>query len=297
MKRDFLSFTVYKSFKESFRGKIWKWLLSGIGGLVAILLLGKNFFKLEIATSILLGISIIFSLYFVRLIALFFVNLTKYLHYNYKESVYGDAIITLKDSFSKVHSLRRLETIPDKEFIETMIVFCNNLKVIFDKKTKKKCSVSIKVPSKGVMEERTIVNNLCRDSIATKVRDTDIYRNTKHTIIGNTPYQKILNNLIKEKKDELFYMNNSINTSKDYENTSKDVYENGILPYESELVCPIIPQVWDKKGNNYDCLGFICIDCDSKNVFDDKYDVAIVAGVADGIYDIITLRNSQKVAQ
>jgi hypothetical protein len=292
MTKDFTQDVVFDSLKRSVKGSTWKWFLGSDGSLFAILLFGKNFLKEnDVYTTVMIGVYILSSIFLLRLLLIFLMNLAKYLHYNYKESVYGDAIITLKDSFSKVHSLRRIETIEDKEFMETMIVFCNNLQIIFNKKTKRTCSVSIKVPSKGNMNASTVVNNLCRDSIASKTRDTDIYRDTKHTIIGNTAYQKIVNNLLTERKNNLFYLNNDINSSKDYENTSRSAYNGGILPYSSELVCPIIPQIWDKTGNNYDCLGFICIDCDSRNVFDDKYDVAIIAGVADGIYDLITLRN------
>ena len=162
------------------------------------------------------------------------------------------------------------------------------------KKQKKKCSVSIKVPTKGSVDSATHMHNLCRDSIATKTRDTDVYRKTNHTIIGNTAYQKIVNNILKGNKDKFYYLNNNINGNNDYENTSKDVYADGKLPYESELVYPIIPLSWEKGTTSYECIGFICVDCEEKDVFDNKYDVAIVSGVADGIYDIITLRNNLK---
>ena len=37
--------------------------------------------------------------------------------------------------------------------------------------------------------------------------------------------------------------------------------------------------------------GFLCVDCDKKNAFDERgYDVPMVEGVVDGIYDIILRR-------
>lgn len=38
--------------------------------------------------------------------------------------------------------------------------------------------------------------------------------------------------------------------------------------------------------------GFICIDCNMKDKFDEtRYDIPMVEGIADGIYDIILKRN------
>jgi hypothetical protein len=294
MKLDSLTKLILKTLKDTFSGKLWKWLLGSAGSLFGILLFGKNFLNQPLEISLYIGIGILLGLLILRIILFFIINVIQLLHFHYRESIYGDAIILLRDSFSKVHSLRKCEEIGDNEFTETMVVFCNNLKNIFEKKTKSKCSVSIKVPTKGSINEQSSVRNLCRDSIATKTRDTDLYRKVNHTIIGNTPYQKIVNNILKGNKEKLHYLNNDINANGDYENTSREAYENGILPYSSELVYPLLPFTWDRKTNNYDCIGFICVDCETKNSFDDKYDVGIISGVADGIYDIITLRNAQK---
>lgn len=295
MKKESLGKILLLSWKSTFTGNLWKWLIGSASTLFGILLLGKNFFNTTVENSIYIGISILLIIFFIRYLLFFSINVIQLIHYTYKESVYGDAIILLRDSFSKIHSLRKFDQIEDKDFIEAMIIFCNNLKAIFDKKTKNKCSVSIKVPVKGHVNESTKVINLCRDSVATKIRDTNDYQKLNHTIIGNTAYQKILNNILKENKEQLYYLNNNISFSADYENTSKDSYENGKLPYESELVYPLIPHLWDSKSKNFECIGFICIDCNTKDVFDEKYDVAIISGVADGIYDTITLRNNQKI--
>ncbi|WP_426065391.1 hypothetical protein [Flavobacterium sp. DSP2-3-1] len=295
MKKESLGKILLLSWKSTFTGNLWKWLIGSASTLFGLLLLGKNFFNTTVENSIYIGISILLIIFLIRYLLFFSINVIQLIHYTYKESVYGDAIILLRDSFSKIHSLRKFDQIEDKDFIETMVIFCNNLKVIFDKKTKNKCSVSIKVPVKGHVNESTKVINLCRDSVATKIRDTNDYQKLNHTIIGNTAYQKILNNILKENKEQLYYLNNNISFSADYENTSKDSYENGKLPYESELVYPLIPHLWDSKSKNFECIGFICIDCNTKDVFDEKYDVAIISGVADGIYDTITLRNNQKI--
>ena len=201
MKLDSLTKLILKTLKDTFSGKLWKWLLGSAGSLFGILLFGKNFLNQPLEISLYIGIGILLGLLILRIILFFIINVIQLLHFHYRESIYGDAIILLRDSFSKVHSLRKCEEIGDNEFTETMVVFCNNLKNIFEKKTKSKCSVSIKVPTKGSINEQSSVRNLCRDSIATKTRDTDLYRKVNHTIIGNTPYQKIVNNILKGNKE------------------------------------------------------------------------------------------------
>ena len=98
------------------------------------------------------------------------------------------------------------------------------------------------------------------------------------------------------KRSNLYYVNNDIENSKDYVNTSIDSYTDGILPYKSELVCPILPII-DIQKNALLC-GFICVDCNKKNVFDTtRYDVPMMTGIADGIYDILENYNKKEDAQ
>jgi len=142
------------------------------------------------------------------------------------------------------------------------------------------------------VDEKASMENLCRDPEFYKIRDTDSYKKTNHTIIGNTAFQKALNNVLKDNKIK-YYLNNSISKTKDYENTSKDSSKDGKLSYESELVYPIIPMINDDSKNIL-CKGFLCIDSDKENAFNDYYDVAIIEGVADGIYDLLSERAKNK---
>lgn len=214
--------------------------------------------------------------------------------YRIKESIYGDAIILLKDSFAYAHLYRKTAGHQDEEFMRAMIKFCENLKKIFDKKTRSKCSVSIKVPIKtNIVVEGTSLENLCRDPENHRTRDTVVYSKTNHTIIGNTAFQKSLNNVLKNNSKK-YYINNSISKLGDnYDNTSRDCYADGKLPYDSELVYPIVP-IFNLDEQNIECCGFLCIDCVHPNSFDEYYDVAIIQGVADGIYDLISQRNITK---
>ncbi|MBK9331674.1 MAG: hypothetical protein IPM96_04525 [Ignavibacteria bacterium] len=157
---------------------------------------------------------------------------------------------------------------------------CDELRQIFYNKNDYECSVSIKVIRKN---DEGKVENFCRDR---KVigRDTLKYINTKHVIGQNTGYHIICQNLLTN--TSTFYLNNDIPSSTDYMNTSIGCYNEGIIPYQSELIVPLIPLI--KKTDNFPLRGFLCIDCKEKNNFDIKYDVPTLQGVADGIYELFS---------
>jgi hypothetical protein len=292
-----------RTIAESTKGWIWKWLLNSVGAFCAILLIGKNFFNLTVGFSVILGLILIAGLLSLRFLMIGIKNSFKYLHDLYQESFFGDAIILLKDAFAKINHFRKSENLKrhqqpgdyefsDVNFMETMIFLCNSLKEIFNKRNGKKFSVSIKVPLSGHVNESTALQNLCRDP-EHNARDTELYKSTKHTIIGNTPFRKITNSILNGDRKKFHYINNDIERTEDYDNSSKECHPNGILPYKSELVYPIVPQIW-QDNKSYECHGFICLDCDQKNGFQSKYDVAMIQGVADGIYDILSWRSQQK---
>lgn len=283
---------LWKSIVDSFSGKIWKWLLGSSSTLFALLLFGKNFLNTTLEVSIKIGIAFLVALFIVRFILFIIRNSFKYLHSIYRDSKYGDAIILLKDGFAKTHAFRKKETKTDEDFMKIMIYLCDKIQKAFNGKNSCKCSVSIKVPVKGVLTEQTSVVNLCRDSEHSKLRDNANYKAINHTIIGNTPFRKVLNNVLRNNPNGFHYLNNDISSTKDYDNTSQEVYQDGILPYNSEIVVPIIPTERDS-SKTYETLGFLCVDCVHKNKFDQKYDVPLIEGVADGIYDILSLNKTR----
>jgi hypothetical protein len=285
--------TIWNAIKRSFKGKVWGFLLGSFPSLLAILFFGKTFLDTTTETSIIIGVSILGAILIVRMFAFLFRDVSAYYAYKKHESKYGDAIIYLKDSFSKAHHYRKTPGHQDDEFMQALINFCVNLKKTFDGISKSNCSVSIKVPiNSGDVDEKASMENLCRDPENYKLRDTQIYKDTNHTIIGNTAFQKALNNVLKDNSKK-YYLNNSISKTKDYENTSKDSNPNGKISYESELVYPIIPMINDDPKNIL-CKGFLCIDCDKENAFNENYDVAIIEGVADGIYDLLSERTKEQ---
>jgi hypothetical protein len=284
---------IITSLKYALKWTGWKWLvLSSIGALSSTLQLGEKFFHWETERSVLFGIGTLISIFLLRFILIFIRECLKYFHEVYTNSVYGDAIVILQESFATTHYYRKTPGHQDIEFMKSMMTFCNNLQIIFEKITQVECSVSIKVPLSNIkVDEKAVLMNLTRD-IKHKERDTGQYSEIPHTLIGNTAFISSFNKVIRNTKEK-HYLNNSVNNTKNYDNTSKECHPNGVLPYNSELVFPIIPTLTDS-NKNYDCHGFICVDSKKENAFSGKYDVAILEGVADGIYDIISERNQFK---
>lgn len=285
----------YNPLKNTFSRNIRNFLFGSFGSCIAIITCGRTILDLSIWDSILWGIISIILLFFIRFLYYVSKDFVRYIHIIYVDSIWGNAIVDLKDAYSVMHHLRKQEEILDEDFMNALITMCEKVKMIFDRKTKGNCCVSIKVPAGVFTSLQTWeLCNLCRDSEHTN-RDTKDYEKTKHTVIGNTPYIVIVNKLLNTKQEvKPYYMNNDIEKSKDYMNSSSQLYKNG-LPYKSELVYAIVPIIKDE-AHRYDLAGFLCIDCDKKNVFDDKrYDIPMVEGIVDGIYDIIEKRNKQKL--
>ena len=282
---------IKKAFFRALRSNIWKFFAGNFGTALAFFWAGKNYLSYDDTKSFLLGIFVFIAIFFVRFLYFFLIEVVVFIHNTYVDSIWGKAIIELKNAYAIMHFLRKQETIDDKIFMNSMYAFCDILKRIFDRKTKADCCVSIKVPAGQFSSIETWeLTNLCRDT-SHRNRDTIDYKATKHTVIGNTPFSVIVSKLLDTKHEEkAYYLNNDIQASKDYRNTSVGIYQEG-LPYQSELVYAIIPIKSDDK-RRYELLGFLCIDCNKKGAFDEnRYDLPMVEGIVDGIYDIILLRN------
>ena len=150
--------------KNTFGRNIVNFLFGGLGSTVLIFTFGKTILDLPIKQSIGLGLIFLILLFSLRFLYYLCKDSIIYIHNTYVDSIWGEAIVDLKDAYSLVHFLRKKEEITDEEFISTLVSFCNILKNVFDRKTKGDCCVSIKVPV-GQFEsiEAWNLENLCRD--------------------------------------------------------------------------------------------------------------------------------------
>lgn len=224
-----------------------------------------------------------------------------------RESIYGRAIVLLAEGYSQIHA-NQGKNIDDKETKEILTSFCDNIKEIFDYKTKSTSSVSIKVITdfkneNQVVNLQSIVTNLVRNTKA-EDRDSANYNAIEHTIAKNTCYQYIITNYFSGNKNhKLHFLSNDLPSLEEYENSSFEQYQSFVtnhkegsksrrnnwpLEYRSELVVPISPS--DSENlKELAILGFLCIDCclERKEVFNEEYDIPMIKGVADGLYGFI----------
>jgi hypothetical protein len=223
-----------------------------------------------------------------------------------RESVYGNAIILLSKGYSQIHNNRGKKLEPEEVKL-ILTDFCDKIREIYEFKTKSKCAVSIKtivdlkIENNGIHFD-TRVLNLVRDNKCTK-RYSREYDDIEHNIANNTCYQRIISKFFSNKFDDMYYLSNDILADKDYENSSFQLFpeytpeirenentrrEKFPLKYRSELVVSITPLIKENKAN-FPILGFLCVDCEleKQEVFDSKYEVPMLQGVSDGLYDFI----------
>ena len=211
------------------------------------------------------------------------------------KNIWCEAVVSLRKAYSKINLLHKEEY--DKNlFMDSLINFCDILQKFYNKKTNSSCCVSIKVAKYEVYIDNKNTNrdkldslsfvNLCRDSHH-PTRDNDIYKNTNHNVTGNTAYSTIIGRMFDDNYEKIFYINNDVKNTPNYLTTSRNGYDNNEIPYESELVYPIIPHI--RPNTKYVMVGFICVDCKDKNKFQEKNDLelSMISCLADGLYNIL----------
>ena len=218
-----------------------------------------------------------------------------------RANVYGEAIKKLNDAFAKTHTLRRANEPPSgKDLMETLTFLCGQLQQVFALKTGKNCSVCIKVAQDlDLVEENADMVTLCRDPRSNQdpVRRRVDYRpDVKHKVTDNTCFFEIFREL--GKVEDKYYFNDHTSKDRRYRNTSLLVHQEAVegtqeerlkkgrLPYETVLVAPISPLHF-RHGDSPWIYGFLCIDSPTPHVFNETYDLAILQGVADGIFDLV----------
>lgn len=289
---------------ETFNPKIWKFFVPNIGGATTTLLICKNLFGWEVLKSSIISACILVLSYTIRYIYIYLKNAESYWRNVYADNIYGDAIVELKSIFSKVHMLRRVKPYSEELYKGTMEFACTSIRKIFESRTQKTCSVSIKVlafPNKSnraigknkSLDKGALVVNVFRDAGSKEIRSSEKYDRTEHHIVDNTCFTVVFNNIINyhNEPEKWYFLCNDIKGLNHYLNSSKSVHQDGNLPYNSELVVPIIP-LYLGGLNNHDLIGFLCVDSPDA-LFDSKYDTEILLGAAEGLYDSIKFYLSQ----
>lgn len=275
-----------KSFLDTIKKKNWYWIGSVPGVLTAISCL-QSFVELEWWQNLLV-LGCTFAAIFILFYCYYFLrNAYGWIHNVTVESIWGEVVKVLADVYAQIHEIERKETITEKDVADVLGTFCNKVKQLFDKKTNSDCCVSIKLPISHYSDsgewQSIQVRNVSRDQKHISDRDTQDYKNTNHDIIGNTAYSYVISMVVKESSNPKVYLENNVKDIANYLTTSC----RQAIPYESELVVPIIPSRYKKISDIY-FGGFLCVDSNKRNAFDaDHYDIPMTVGLADGLYSIM----------
>ncbi|NMH26497.1 hypothetical protein [Flavobacterium silvaticum] len=309
---------------KSALSEAWKWsakfYFGSFSTAIASFFVFHNILKFEFVWSIACGIGLVILSFFIKFLINYFTAVNKL-----QESLlekerqlevmttdkerkkrltsanhYGEAIMVLKDIFSKVHYLRKQDKIEKKEMMATLLFLCNNLKNIFERRFSNNYSVSIKVLSDDVdlsnITMHAQVITLCRDAKSYKRRQNG--NDVIHNIFDNTCFNEIFHNI--DNPQKAHYISNNLVADRYYKNSSFKVYGDipdscdteekrqpeWSLPYKSEVVVPITP-LDSTENRKQQFLGYLCVDCNVTDSFHIKYDIEMLKGIADGIFDII----------
>jgi len=287
--------------------KTYKFLFPNLGGSIALGFILHNGFGIDKKWSAIWGIG-------ACLLALGTMFGYQWRKYHVQESrrldkhnPYGDAIISLNEAFCRVHAARRKEGLVNRaDMMLTLTYLCGELQDIFDRRTKVACSLCIKVATDdSIVQRDTNMVTLVRDPRSQrqpKRQKVDNDDDTKHPVFENTCFFDIFDDL--GKRDGKVFFHDNLPSFLDYQNTSFDVKGMGgrlppsltdvkardnawMLPYKSVIVVPISPLHYKHNKDAPLIYGFLCLDSPEPNTFNETYDVAILQGVADGMFDLI----------
>ena len=249
---------------------------------------------------------------FLGLICIYFIVYNFWLLSIYrKKTRYADAFAIINIGFSGLHQLRRKQNPTIEDILSELKTVCNNLSEVFGRIYNMNIGVSIKYIVSG-NESRPKVETLVRDQKSmTAGRQTGTNDKVEHWIDSNTDFNFIYNNIENPNKDVSFFLEKHLPNRIDYKNTRLEdpwktkqywypierIYRkiNWPLKYKSTLVVPIVPLQADEQ-NKSTIRGFLCVDSPHEGQFNKSFDVAIMKGVADGLYnqiDNIYLLNKQ----
>lgn len=241
---------------------------------------------------------------FMGVISLYFVIYNFWLLTRYrKKTRYADAYGAINIGFSHLHRLRRIENLQINQILPELAKLCDEMSYAFGRLYGSQIGICIKfiVNDNGRPRCETLVRNSYSNAQNRKSGSQDV---TKHWIDANSDFEFIYSNFDNDNVDTSYYLEQHLPTCRDYKNTRlKNGWKpksyflfpekyarkwNWPLPYKSTLIVPIVPLIANDQSQEA-IRGFLCADSPSEGIFNKYYDVDIMKGVADGIYNQIDL--------
>jgi len=281
---------------------IWDYLIMLIGtlGSLASIIALSVFFK-QLSTEGWIAVL------FMGVLCVYFVVYNFWLLTRYrKKTKYADAYGEINIGFSHLHRLRRIDNLSINQILPELEKLCNSVSSAFNKIYGCRIGTCIKfIVNDG---DRPLCKTLVRDSHSNaRSRKSGSQDTPKHWIDANSDFEFIYNSFVNNNVPSSYYLEQHLPNCHDYKNTRLDSgwkpktfwgfpekYArkwNWPLPYKSTLIVPIVPLLANDQSQEA-IRGFLCVDSESEGVFNKYYDVDILKGVADGIYNQIDLINS-----
>ncbi|MBQ6769887.1 MAG: hypothetical protein IJP44_02770 [Bacteroidales bacterium] len=279
---------IIKAFIDAFKQIfLTKFVFGSLGSVVAAFYLPQKIFNCTEKQSWTIALIVLGVWYLLVFLYKLWENYKVWFTNHFFDSIWGDGIILIKMVTDEKEKVK----LGQQKAHDAIKKTCNELKKFFEKKTKKECSVSVKVPKEpGVKLEDMVVVNICRDDTSEKIRNTSVYNAQVHQLFGNTAYSAIVTRMY-NKKTRAYYMNNHVDKDSNYETTSSDAYVKG-LPYKSEFVFPLTDLPVEITKGPSEISGFLCVDCKEENGFsDDRYSVHLMKCIASNLNKIINTIN------
>lgn len=257
----------------------WYFMFGGLGSVVALLLIGKNFFDLSIKCSALAAIAFI-ALVFLLVWAFYLVKEYKMCHFSSDQ----ESLLMVRD-IGRLVSNTRGKKIDGTACQDAASEICGIVQKYFNRITSSKCSVSIMLPLK---HDNDIANYqlsfFCRDS-SNSNRDTRAFVEASHSVLINTNYNYVITQ-IKSDKSEILFVCEDV-TKDGFQSTIANCFNDNKLPYCS--LCEIPIGLTDGNGRIVDLLGILSIDSDKKSAFlkRDKHLIALLQIVADYLSELL----------
>ncbi len=237
---------------------------------------------------------------FLGTLSFFFLGYCIYLISKYRKRIrYSEIFKDLNIGFAQLHKIDRQDSVEAKEIILRLIELCNSISDSFSRINGHKVSVCIKFLM--FKNKRPYAQTLVRDKSSSTERKSGSKDKSTHWISENSDFKFIYSNFEDDNIDTSYYYKTKLPIREGYNNTRLHNWPpqktflnkyNRIkqwpLKYRSTLVVPIIP-IEANEQDQEAIRGFLCIDSPKNIAFNSQYDVDILKGIADGLYNKIDI--------
>lgn len=241
------------------------------------------------------------GIFFIGIFAIFFFIQNAYLKIIWRRKKrYAKAFSLINVGFAELHELERIKDPNADRKIHTLEKMLDSIVQTFQQITSHECSACIKVMTQEDSGKRPEVVTISRDSASKHKRPTHPKDEISHYVDMNTDFSVICEEIADPLKRYFFcnnlpwfdgYLNTRFSSKREIPFRNYPLLgfimklSTWPLQYRSTIVVPILPGYF--QTNSPQLAGFLCVDSKSLYAFDKAYDIHILQGISDGMYNVI----------